>query len=214
MFNSNIARISAGSLNKVNDAAIGQITASQGPRASRFASQLGQGLWFDDSTVPFDSTMGTLYGGHYRYVRLAAAATAPAYVGQILFWDTIGNAADNLYQVTTSEAGSTDTAVLIAGICLNTGWSVGNYSWIQDLGPCYVKFRGTLTATGAPGSRVFAAAAGAGADLGLADVVDAGGAATVANVSQMLGRFLGIAQETPTSGGLKRVYLNLHNMRG
>lgn len=214
MYNAQIARITAGFLNKVNDAAIGQITASSGPRASRFAQQLGQGLWFDDNNVPYDSSMGTLYGGHYRYVRLAAAATAPVAVGQILFWDTLTNAADSLFQVTTSEAGSTDTAVLTAGICLNSAWSVGNYSWIQDLGPCYVKFRTTLTSAGAPGSRVYAAAAGAGADLGLADVVDSGGAATIANVSQLLGRYIGTAQETPAGGALKRVYLNIPNVRG
>lgn len=214
MFNQNIARITTGALNKVNDASVGQLTASLGPRASRFSQQLGQGLWFDDNNVPFDASMGTLYGGHFRYVRLSASATTPVAVGQILFWDTLTNAVNNLFQVTTAESGSTDTAMLSAGICLNSGWSAGNYSWVQDHGPCYVKFRTTLTSTGAAGSRVYAAAAGAGSDLGTADVVDSGGAATIANVSQLLGRFLGVAQEAPTGGALKRVYLNIGNLRG
>ena len=75
-----------------------------------------------------------------------------------------------------------------------------------------VKFRGTLTAAGAVGSRCFAAAAG-GADLGFADVIDSANPTLFSDVSKMLGRYLGIAEEAPTNRGLKRVYLKLNNPR-
>lgn len=209
MHTTNIVRVTAGALNKVNDSVIGQITANIGPKTSRFVSQLGAGVWFGPDTIIYDASVGTLYAGHYRYVRLASGASTPV-VGQIAFWDTIANAADNLYQVTTSEAGSTDTAKLVAGVFINA-LTVGNYGFICDTGLCYVKFRGTLSNAGAAGSSVYAAAAGAGADLGLADVL----AATADGATPILqARYLGVAAEAPTSGGLKRVYLNPHNIRG
>ena len=151
-------------------------------------------------------------GGHFRYVRLSASAGAVV-VGQAVFWDTVANAADNLFQVTTAESGTTDASMNLAGIVLNNGWSVGTYSIIQDVGPTYCKFRATLTGTGAIGSRVFAAAAG-GADLGFADVIDSSNPTLFSDVSKMMGRYYGIAIDAPTNGGLKRVYVNMHNVRG
>ena len=207
-----IVRLSSGTINKVNDALIGGGGSNIGPQIGLAPQQLGAGFWLDDNNVLFDSTMGSVFGGHFRYVRLASAALAVV-VGQIVFWDTLANAADNLFQVTTSESGSTDAAMLAAGIVLNSGWTPGNYSVIQDFGPIPVKFRATLTAAGAAGSRVFAAAAG-GADLGFADVIDSGNPTLFSDVSKMMGRFLGVAQETPTNGGVKRVYVSIHNARG
>lgn len=214
MYNTMIQRITAGAINKVNDAVIGMPAAPLGLGVSKFAGQLGNGIYFDDSNILFDSTMGTVYGGHFRYVRLAAAATAPNTVGQLVFWDTVANAADNLYQVTTAENGTTDLAMNCAGIVLNSGWTPGNYSFIQDFGPTFVKFRGTLTAAGAIGSRVFCAAVGAGVDLGEADVIDSANPALFSDVSKMMGRYIGVAIDAPTNNGLKRVYVNFHNLRG
>ncbi len=212
MYNSAIVRITSGAINKVNDSVVGMPAAPLGLGISKFAGQLGQGFYLDDSNVLYNSAMGTVYGGHFRYVRLAAAALAVV-VGQIVFWDTLANAADNLFQVTTAENGSTDAAMLSAGIVLNSGWTPGNYSVIQDMGPVFVKFRAALTSAGATGSRVFASASG-GADLGFADVVDSANPALFSDVSKLFGRYLGVAQEAPTNGGLKRVYVNMHNMRG
>lgn len=214
MYFSQIQRITAGSINKVNDAVAGMPGAPLGIGTSKFAGQLGNGIYLDDTNILFDSSMGTVYGGHFRYVRLAAAATVPLKVGQILFWDTVANAADNLFQVTTAESGTTDGAMNIAGIALNTAWGAGNYSFLQDMGSVFVRFRGTLTAAGAIGSRVFAAAAGAGADLGEADVIDSSNPTLFSDVSKMMGRYLGIAIDAPTNNGLKRVNVAVHNFRG
>lgn len=212
MQKSPIIRLGTGYVNNVNDAVIGMITAPGGLGNTKFAGQLGKFVEYDDSDIKFDSTKGTVFGGIFQYVRLAAAAAVPV-IGQILFWDTVANAADNLFQVTTAESGSADTAMLRAGICLTPSLTPGNYTLIQVEGPTFVKFRGTLTAAGAAGSRVFAAAAG-GADLGFADVIDSGNPTLFSDVSKMMGRYIGIAIDTPTNGGLKRVNVNFTNLRG
>jgi hypothetical protein len=212
MIHSPILRMTTGPINKINDAVVGMPGAPMGLGVSKFAGQLGQGIFLDSSNILFDSSMGTVYGGHFRYVRLAAAAL-PVVVGQIVFWDTIANAIENLYQVTTSETGTTDVAVARAGIVLNSGWTPGNYSVIQDMGQIFVKFRAVLTDPGAFGAACFCAGAG-GADLGFADVIGSAAPATSQDVSLMLRRWLGEAVDIPTNGGLKRVNVNWMNLRG
>jgi len=210
MWNSSIIRMSTGLINTVNDAVIGGSAGISG--ASKFAGQLGAPIWIDDAALMYSSTIGTVYGGRFRYVRLAAAASAVAR-GQIVFWDI--SVADNLFQVTTVESGSVPGAQLRAGVVLNPNWTAGNYSFIQDVGPTYVKFRATLTAVPAGvGVSVYAAAAGAGADNGLADVVNSADPATFSDVGLLQNRYLGSAIELPTNGGTKLVNLNLMNVRG
>ncbi len=212
---SQILQVSSGYINSVNDPVVGMPAVPAGLGNSKFAGQLGKWAVFDDSTVRYTtggSNLAAVYGGAFQYVRLSASAAVPI-PGQILFWDTLANAADNLYQVTTAESGSTDAAMLRAGICLTPSLTVGNYTFIQTWGPCYVRFRAVLTAAGAAGSRVYAAAAG-GADLGFADVVDSGSAAAISDVSKMEGRWLGVAHEAPVGATLKRVYLEISRPRG
>lgn len=213
-FDSPIVRLTTGFIDNINDTVIGGKPAfGNSTTLSMVAGQLGQGFWLDDTIVQWNAAVPG-YGGHFRYVLLSASAGAVVR-GQMVYWDAITapNTAGNM-QVTTSEAGSTDLAMQAAGIVLNPAWSVGRYSVIQDAGICYVKFRAILTAAGALGSRVFLSAAG-GADVGLSDVIDAVGNTTFADVSKMMGRFVGIAQEAPTNAGLKRVNLMLaRNIRG
>lgn len=212
MYDSLIQRIASGFINVVNDPVAGGGGGNIGPQVGYAPGQLGNGIWLDDSDILFNSAVGTVFGGHFRYVRLAAAAVAPI-IGQTLFWDTVANAVDNLFQVTTLESGSVDTAMNGAGICLSAGVTPGNFTIIQDVGPTFCKFRATLTAAGAFGSRCFQAASG-GADLGFLDVIDSGNPTLFSDVSKMLGRYVGIAIDAPTNGGLKRVYVNYHNVRG
>lgn len=205
---SQIVQVSTGFINTVNDAVVGMPTAPGGLGLSKFAGQLGRRVEFEDADVHYSSTMGTVYGGGFQYVRLSASATAVV-VGQIVFWDY--TVADNLYQVTTSEAGSTDGAVFRAGIVLNSGWTAGNYSWIQYQGHTFIKFRGALTTAGTVGSRVLAAAVGAGVDNGFADVIDSANPTQFGDVSKMMGRYIGTAIQQPTNGGLKLVNQNWFN---
>jgi hypothetical protein len=210
MSQSQISRISAGAINKVNDAVVGMPAAPFGPGTSQFAGQLGKRLLLDQDEVIFDSAMGTVYGGEFQYVRLASTALAVV-VGQLVFWDP--SAADqNLFVTTTSESGSTDAAVLVAGVVLNSGWTPGNYSWIQIQGRVPVKFRAALTSAGAIGSPVYAAAVG-GADLGFADVIETGTASTFSDVTLLQRRFLGEAYVAPTNGSLTDVTVRTQNWR-
>jgi hypothetical protein len=212
MYDSLIQRFASGTINQVNDSLAGGGGGNIGPQVGLAPGQLGNGIWLDDSNVIFAASVGTVFGGHFRYVRLSASAGTPV-VGQTVYWDVVANAVDNLFQVTTSEAGTTDTAMNGAGIILSTGVTPGNYTVIQDVGPTFCKFRGTLTAAGAIGSRCFEAAAG-GADTGFLDVIDSSNPTLFSDVSKMLGRYVGIAIDAPTNGGLKRVYVNFHNVRG
>jgi len=212
MYTTAILRLSAGPINQVNDSLPGGGGGNIGPQVGYAGGQLGAGFSLSDAELLYNSTIGTVYGGAFQYVRLSAAAGAVA-VGQIVFWDTVADAALGLYQVTTAENGTADAAVNAAGIVLNSGWTPGNYSVIQIVGPTYVKFRAALTDAGAIGSRVYCAAVG-GADLGLADVLSGVGNTTQDDVSLMQARFLGVAIDAPTNGGTQRVYIDLHNQVG
>ena len=131
MYHSPIIRFPTGAINRVNDAVVGMPVAPPGPGVSKFLGQLGAGIWLDDGNIVFDATLGTVYGGHFRYVRLAAGATAVVR-GQTVYWDQ--TVASPLSQVTTVENWSADAAMMSAGIVLNPAWTPGNYSVIQDIG--------------------------------------------------------------------------------
>lgn len=209
MSESIILQIPSGFLNVVNDAAIGMAATPQGTGVSPFGGQLGKYFDYDDSMLRFNSSVSTVYGGRFQYVRLSASAAAPV-IGQILFWDT--TVAANLYQVTTSETQTTDAAVQIAGIALSATVTPGNYTLIQVDGWVAIQFCGTLTTAGAIGSRCYAAALG-GADLGFADVLGPATPTNFSDVSLMQARFLGVAKTAPTNGSLTVVSLQLQRMR-
>ena len=208
---SDVIRISSGEINTVNDTVIGGVPATPSTTTSMVGGQLGKEIDLDDSQLIYDSSMGIVFGGVFRYVRLAAAATAVV-VGQLVFWDI--SVADNLFQVTTSEAGSTTGAQFMAGIVLNSDWDAGNYSFIQTLGPTDVKFRAALTSAAAIGMAVYAAAVGAGADNGFADTISSANPTLFSDVALMQNRYIGAAIELPVNGGLTLVNVNLRNRRG
>jgi len=215
---SDIIRVSTGKLNTVNDTYIGgapagSIGLSAANMVSLYAGQLGKALWLgpDQISTMFDSSVGTLYGGRYRYVRMRDGdVDSPAVgVGQILFWDTTVTAWQSAYQVTRDEnLSSVDNAVMIAGIYLG-GFTGGNYGFIQDLGMVPVRFRSVLTTAGAIGSRVYAAGTGdTGSDQGTADVL------TTDSTSLANARFLGNAVTAPAGGALANVILRYDNILG
>lgn len=202
-----IIRISSGFLNTVNDTVIAN-QATLGSR-SRYAGQLGKSLFVshDQIAALTNTTVGTLYGGGYQYIRRRSTDdNSPALgPGKILFWDTTITNWQDFFQVTTDEnLSSSDNAVMIAGISIGN-IEPGKYGFIQWLGECYVRFRSVLTTAGAIGSRVYAAGAGdVGLDQGTADVL------TTDSTSLANARYLGNAVEAPAASGLKRVMLNLN----
>lgn len=201
---SQIMRVT-GPMNTINDEVIGGAGTFLNSTSSAVGGQLGKYLDLDDSMLFFDSAVGTLYGGRYQYVQLSAASTEPA-LGQLVFWDIA--VASNLYRVTTLESGSVPGAQFRAGIVINPDWTPGYYSLIQTIGIVDVKFRAALSsAPGGVGAAAYAAGAGAGADNGLADIIDSADPAAFEDVNLMANRYLGPTRELAINGGTTLVYL-------
>ena len=204
-----IIRVTTGRLNTVNDNVIGGVE-SIGGRA-RFAGQLGKHLWVDPDSIDnmHDSSIGTLYGGRYRYVRMRGldADSPVTAVGQVLFWDTTLTNWQTRYQVTReADLSSVDNAIMIAGVYIG-GFDTDNYGFIQDLGMVPVLLRAVLTVAGAIGSRVYVADS-VGADEGLGDVL------TTDSLSVTNARYLGPAVTAPVATELDDVLLNFNNALG
>lgn len=207
-WDSPIVRISTGYLNTVSDTVIGNQSGITG--VSKFAGQLGKHVFFsaDQIASVTNTTIGTLYGGRYRYVRRRAADdSSPALApGKLAFWDTTATSWQSAFQVTTDENLSTsDNATMVAGVFIGT-IDAGEYGFIQDMGEVFVRFRSVLTASGVTGSRVYATGAGdTGTDQGTCDVL------TTDSTSLTFSRYIGQAVVAPTAGGLKQVILDLRN---
>jgi hypothetical protein len=204
-----IARVTR-QLNNTNDTVIGGGgTGASGN--SKYKGQLGAILWMGPNLIGqmTDTTVGTLYPGRFRYVRLRATDDdSPAITpGKLVFWDTTITDWQAKYQVTRDEnLSSADNAIMIAGVYIG-GFTPGNYGWIQDLGMVDVRFRSVLTAAGAIGSRVYAAAAGdTGDDQGTADVL------TTDSTSIASARYLGNAITAPAASALDTIFLGFHNI--
>ena len=204
----------AGTINQVNDTVIGGVPTGSDDTASAVAGQLGKTIWLDPSQIIFQATVGTLFGGRYRYVRYRAADTPAPVVGQIAFWDTTLTNWETLYQVTREEdLSSVDNAVTPAGVFISIP-TAGRYCFIQDMGMVPMLFRAVLTSAGAVGSRVYAAGAGDGADEGLADVLSSGAAVTFADAALLEARYMGIAVTAPVATELDNVVLQFKNVIG
>lgn len=207
-FDTNIVRYA--NLNVCNDTLPGGGGGNIGPQIGLAPGQLGKRFFRADSELVYDSSVGTVYGGWFRYVQLSSGSSTPV-IGQIVFWDyslAVSVANDELYRVTTLETTAADAnAITRAGIVLSSGVTAGNYTIIQDWGPTFVKFRTTLTDTGAIGSPCYCAGAGAGVDNGFADVLNDPNPVGVADVALMQRRYLGTARVAPSSLSLTLVDL-------
>jgi hypothetical protein len=212
-----IMRLSAGSLNAgAGDESIGQTPAPLGPGVSKFQGQLGRTIWIPPDQLIYTASIGTLYGGWFRYVKLRAADAAIAAIGQIAFADiTVANWT-KAYQVTQDEdlSASGIAGKFVAGIFINK-LKYGNYWLIQIGGVVPVQFRATLSETGIVGSAVYAASADPGigvADNALADVLTPNTAPSLfSDTALMQQRYLGTAVAAPTSGGLTAVALAIQD---
>jgi len=201
-------------LNRVNDSAEG-LSVSSGTGQKKF-SLVGGRIILGPDEVLYDTSIGTLYGGVYQYVRQRLTDATAAAIGLLAFWDV--TVTEDLYQVSTLETiGGTAgglTAGYIAGVFLDT-LTLGNYGFIQTHGRATIKFRAVLTATPAIGCAVHAAAAGAGADVATADVVTNGNAAnpTFAQVGQLQKRYIGEAEVIPVAAASSVVMMRNLSVR-
>jgi hypothetical protein len=158
----------------------------------------------DDALKMSLTTTGTLYGGEYQMVRLAAGSGAVV-PGQLAFWDP--SVAVDLYQVTVVEATAVNVS-LKAGVFLNV-ITPGNYGFIQISGRANMKAKAALTIAAAVGQSLYASGAGAGADNATVDNSGGAGAATLTNITTLMARFVGIAEQLPVAGSLRLV--NMQN---
>lgn len=150
-----------------------------------------------DALALSNTTVGTLYGGLYQYVTFKSTATAAFTRTRLCFWDT--TVADSVFQVTSDESGTTGVS-LIAGVMIITA-TAGNSWWVQAFGKATIAFRGTLTGTATIGQAVYAAGAGAGTDVGTADVfTGVGTTLTYSLLGQAQVRYLGVAEVLPVAG--------------
>lgn len=200
--------ITTGKLNTVNDTVIGGSSGVSG--TSKYAGMLGKTVTFTSEQIGAvtKASVGTLYAGRYRYVRMRDADDdSPAITpGKLVFWDTTIANWDQMFQVTRDEnLSSSANAVMIAGVYIG-GITGGNYGFIQDMGRATLRFRNALTAAGAIGSSVYATAAGdTGDDQGTADVLTTD-STSVANT-----RHLGVAITAPAASSLSTILLNFFN---
>lgn len=157
-----------------------------------------------DALALSDTTIGTLYDGLFVYYLHDSGATATATRGRLVFHDLA--AADDAYQVTPDE----DANITVrdwAGVTITATVTDAYYWWTQAAGKVVARFRGTLTGTGAVGVGAYAAAQGAGADVGTLDVYAsaANPTFTYALGDQIVQNYIGVAEATPTNGGITAV---------
>lgn len=208
-----IMRLGAGALNAGSgDAVIGDASTPLGPGISKFQGQLGRTIWIPPDQLIYNSAIGTLYGGCFRYVKLRALDAVAGIIGHLAFADVTVTAWQKAYQVTQDEdlSGSGIAGKFCAGIFINA-LGYGNYWLIQMAGVVPVKFRASLSQTGIVGSSVFAAALDTGigvTDNSVADVITPNAApAGVSDIALMEQRYLGTAIAAPTGASLTAVAL-------
>jgi len=199
---SQVLKIPSGYINVVNNPYVGLSgPATAWPPPSDFIGQLGKRVNLPADVVKYKASVGTVYGGWFRSVRLKLNSAVPV-IGQALFWDD--TVAENLYQVTALETITTYGAAAFAGVCLSASVTPGNETIIQDEGLCAVHYRAVISGTTAVGRPVVLAAAGAGADNGFFDIDD-----TPTDPQYLVG----YASALPVAGALAQIMLRPLNIR-
>lgn len=206
--------INAKKINDVDDTVLqGQINSVPGGAATG-ANQGIQTLPGDrfvlstaDALALSDTAVGTLFSGMYQYVRTTSTSTAANARGRLAFWNTALETVGNPYIVTPDESGAQGVA-LRQGVFLNT-IAKGDWGFTQILGKASIRSRAAFTGVAAQGVGAYAAAAGAGADVGSFDVFNGDAAnPTFQQVDQMIVRFLGITEALPVAGTVTTVDLS------
>lgn len=158
-FFSQIINISTGYLNTVADTVAGGVTSGMaGATNGKFQGQLGKLLAVaQDQIAPlYDSSVGTLYGGVYQYVKFSDDLGTPApEIGQALFWDPTADAADFVVLDDDGLTGVPQPAGVYIG-----GPGAGEYGFIQIAGLCEVLTAQSLAIAPTTGQGLVVAATG------------------------------------------------------
>lgn len=184
-------------LNNTNDPSIGKAIANTGYLfISQYAGILGKLVRADhkEALMLSDTSIGTLYGGIYQYVKATSALAR----GQVVAWDTNANNGFTDYEVTSTITLGMEG--FLAGFALNTVTS-GNYCWIQVGG----------LATALCAASVTAATVGVQAvQLTTTNTVDGIADATgsyIGGGALGLKNIIGTWYEAPANGALKKLVM-------
>jgi hypothetical protein len=192
--NQQIANLPDGYLNGSSHATRGGVVNSL-TGSALIAGQLSTEIDVDHEMAAklSKTSIGTLYGGRYKYVQTKAGSTAAPARGLIAFYAT---AADLKARIVTPDV-PTNTGC-VAGVYISAP-TKGEFCWIQTSGLASVKFTDSITrATPAAQDMVFVKSAD--------NVADQEEGATTVTVN-LLARCLGIAAEAPVAGEIKLVEL-------
>ena len=152
-------QLTAKFLNDVNDSVSGGAIVSVpvgAPSVIASATQPGDRIVLDDATAlaVSDTTIGTLLGGVYMYVK-TTSVTRPAARGCVAFFKTadLGTAANAGYNVYSDPDPSAAVPTHVAGIYINV-ISSGNYGWICVAGAVAGQFDNAALTASADGTEV------------------------------------------------------------
>jgi hypothetical protein len=190
-----IIRITTGFLNTVDDVVAGGPAAS-GTGANQYEGQLGKVLELDaiGAAARSDTSVATLYGGIYQYVRTKAGSTiAPARC--LIASRDVATAAFTDYVVTPDLPTGNAFA---AGIYLSA-LTKGQFGFIQVAGIADVQGIASFAETPAVGDLVF---------LTTGAVMDNLAGATAVDPLEVQA-ILGVAEQVPADGAITRVLLGL-----
>lgn len=158
-----------------------------------------------DALALSDTDIGTLYGGLYQFVHVEENPTATATRGRLAFWSD-EDAGPGDYDV------SPDEDDFIAGVFINT-LTDNYYWWIQIAGQVDAFFVSTLSVA-TQGKGVYAAFAGAGANVGgLTQHYGSYSNATNEEVDLMLQRYMGQAVELPVANDITLINIPISRVR-
>ena len=183
-----ILHVVTGPLNTVDMEYPGETTVGD-IGLTRFAGQKGAIVKYRTNNVPYDSSIGTLYGGEYQLVQTIAGSTIAPAVGLVANWNDLDD-----FVVTPDLPTQPGSAA--AGVYISAP-TKGNWCFIQISG-VGTALCGTLTETGVIGDTMFVTT---GAKvINLADAT----AITVGHLNDVLGT----AAELPVTATLNKIHLD------
>lgn len=140
-FTQQIDRASTGLINTISDAVAGGIQSPSGNAV--YSGQAGERIILGPESVRFNPAVGTVFGGMFQYVQIAAAAAASLAIGRLLYWLDYENF------IVTPDVSATNISAF-AGVILNGTLApavAGNWIFMQVLGKVNVRFKASTTKT-------------------------------------------------------------------
>ena len=187
-------KVDLGTLNSVDDVEVGASVASAvQPRFGGFLGSIVR-LSHAQALIMSLTSVGTLYGGEYQYVKFSAAAA----IGDYCMWDVAANNGITDYEVTATT--TLEGEGFGAGFALRT-MTAGRYGWLQRAGLASARCAASVTTTTIGNIAV---------QLTTTATIDAIADATgsfIGGGAKGLKNIVGAWYDAPANGGLKRLVM-------